>query len=443
MDRCWIDRGIDIKCANIFADQGAANEKRKTKIVCTLGPACWSVENLLKLIDAGMDVARFNFSHGDHASHQACLDRLHEAMKQRPHKRVCLMLDTKGPEIRTGDYEDGISSCEFKKGEKLRIVTDYGFKGNSACIATTYKKLPTTVKKGAVILIADGSLSVEVTACGPDYVDTLILNNAKFGSRKNMNLPGAKVELPVCGEREINDITKFGLPNLMTSIAVSFVQSPQDVLDFRKQLGEKGKHIMIIPKIENAEGVRNLEKIVEVSDGIMVARGDLGMEIPLSKVFLAQKHMIDLCNKAGKPVIVATQMLESMISNPRPTRAEVGDVANAVLDGADAVMLSGESANGLFFDRAVQYLEQTSYEAECCFNYAVYYNTIALQLPPTNPLENLVYNAVRVAYGAQCEAMITVTNCGTTAQLMAKFRSSQRVIVGTTCDCCERLWVRA
>nr|XP_027202869.1 pyruvate kinase-like [Dermatophagoides pteronyssinus] len=427
-------RGLKVTLDQIVQIEENYNHLRKTKIVCTLGPACWDVDKLVDMIDAGMDVCRFNFSHGDHKSHTQTLNNLKQAMKQRPNKKIALMYDTKGPEIRTGYFKEGVKSITLKKNNKLRVTTDYSFRGDENCIACTYKGLPTSVKVGQNIMIADGSLMLEIVALGENYVDTIIMNDATIGETKNMNLPGVKVDLPVCGEREINDIINFAIPNAIHSIAVSFVQCAQDVIAVREVYKKNGMDVLIIPKIENLEGVLNIDEIIAVSDGIMVARGDLGMEIPLEKVFLAQKLMIEKCNLAGKFVIVATQLLESMIKAPRPTRAEISDVANAVLDGTDLVMLSGESANGLFPTRAVDYLSRAAYEAEKCCDYVRLFNDMLESKAIKNPTEAICANAVRLAYDIQAEGFIVFTESGIAAKLLSKFRPAQAIIAYTNCE---------
>lgn len=270
-----------------------------------------------------MNVARLNFSHGDHAAHAKIVANLHEAMRQRPGKKIGLMLDTKGPEIRTGSLKDK-AAISLTVGQTLKITTDYNFVGDSSCIACSYAKLPQSVKVGTNILIADGTLIVEVTEVGDDHVVTRVLNNAIIGERKNMNLPGIKVDLPVCGDREKDDIINFAIPQGCNFIAASFTQAADDVRQIRNLLGARGRHIKLIPKIENVEGLVNFDEILAEADGIMIARGDMGMEIPPEKVFLAQKMMISKCNVAGKPVVTATQMLESMIKVQTAGEAKKG-----------------------------------------------------------------------------------------------------------------------
>mmetsp|Transcript_20055 Transcript_20055/g.44637 ORF Transcript_20055/g.44637 Transcript_20055/m.44637 type:complete len:518 (+) Transcript_20055:41-1594(+) len=396
----------------------------KCKIICTMGPKCWDVDNLVKLMDAGMNVARLNFSHGDHEAHGATVQRLREAMKQRPHHPLAILLDTKGPEIRSGFYAAG-GSITLEAGQALKIVTDYDFKGDSTCIACTYDKLPTSVKPGNTILMADGSLSLEVTECGADYVMTKVMNSAVVGERKNMNLPGVHVDLPVLGDKDKSDLVAFGIPQGVDFVAASFVQSGQDVRDIRKILGPRGRRIKIISKIENEEGLKNYDEILAESDGIMVARGDLGMEIPTEKVFLAQKMMIAKANMEGKPVITATQMLESMIKNPRPTRAEASDVANAVLDGTDCVMLSGETANGDFPVQAAEAQHNICTEAECVMDYDSLFTTISTACHKARVFdtsEAVCSSAVKASLDMGAKLIVVLTETGHTARLVAKYR---------------------
>jgi pyruvate kinase len=291
-----------IKFDSIF--EPADVKQRKTKIICTLGPACWDVDCLVKMLDAGMDVARLNFSHGDHKSHGACVNNLKEALKQRPDKVCAVMLDTKGPEIRTGNLEEG--KVTFTTGQTLEITTDYEFKGHKDKIACSYESLPTTVSVGSTIYIADGSLTCTVTEILEDGVKVRVENNCTLGEKKNMNLPGAIVDLPTLTEKDEDDLVDFGLKYGVDLIAASFVRKAEDIETIRDVLGPRGAHIKIIAKIENQEGLNNYDEILEATDGIMVARGDLGMEIPPEKVFIAQKWMIEKANLAAKPVITAT-----------------------------------------------------------------------------------------------------------------------------------------
>eukprot|EP00607_Mallomonas_marina_P005557 CAMPEP_0182427394 /NCGR_PEP_ID=MMETSP1167-20130531/17137_1 /TAXON_ID=2988 /ORGANISM="Mallomonas Sp, Strain CCMP3275" /LENGTH=502 /DNA_ID=CAMNT_0024609597 /DNA_START=46 /DNA_END=1554 /DNA_ORIENTATION=+ len=409
---------------------------RKTKIFCTLGPACWSVEGLVALIDAGMNVARFNFSHGDHASHGACLERLRAAMAQRPESPVGILLDTKGPEIRTGVVDPSCGGkVKYNKGDIIEVGTDYTKGCTSSHLACSYPSLPSSVKVGGNILVADGSLLLEVTEIKVKSVMAKVLNNASFGDKKNMNLPGCIVDLPTLTPKDCDDLVKFGVANGVDFIAASFVRKASDIDFIRQTLGPAGKNIKIIAKIENQEGMENFDAILEKTDGIMVARGDLGMEIPIEKVFLAQKWMIAKCNAAGKPVCTATQMLESMITNPRPTRAECADVANAVLDGTDNVMLSGETANGEFSADAVTYMSNTCYNAEQIINNDDEFNAIrhkVLAKGPMNAPESVASSAVKTAIDLKSKLIITLTESGTTARQVAKYRPPMPVRAFTT-----------
>jgi pyruvate kinase len=345
------------------------------------------------------------------------------------------LLDTKGPEIRSGFFrEECGGKVELKAGQDLKLVTDYVYRGDSTCIACTYDTLPTSVKPGNQILMADGTVVLEVKECNATegYVMCKVLNNATIGERKNMNLPGVMVDLPVLGEKDKDDILNFGIPNGVDYIAASFVQSGSDVEKIRALLGDEGRHIKIISKIENEAGLANFDEILKMSDGIMVARGDLGMEIPTEKVFLAQKTMIGKCNLAGKLVITATQMLESMTGNPRPTRAEASDVANAVLDGTDVVMLSGETAGGAFPLNAVSTMRRICETAETAISYphlieAINANTLA-EFGRINGREMVCASAVQAALECSSSLIIVLTDSGDAPRLLAKYRPSVPIL---------------
>jgi len=411
---------------------------RKCKIICTMGPSCWSEENLIKLFEAGCNICRLNFSHGDHEGHGACVTRIRAAAAKWGKKPIAILLDTKGPEIRTGFFKDGTDKIELTAGQDLKLVTDYSFKGDNTCFAVTYEKMPSAVSPGQQILIADGSLVLKVESCdvAKGEVMTKVLNSCKIGERKNCNLPGVKVDLPVLQEKDIKDLKEFGVPQGVDFVAASFVQNAADCKFIRETLGEAGKNIKIIPKIENQEGLINFDEIVDNSDGIMIARGDLGMEIPPEKVFMAQKVMTAKCNLAGKPVITATQMLESMCNAPRPTRAEAGDVANAVLDGTDAVMLSGETAGGKFPIEAVTIMRRIVEEAEGALDYnAVYVKRRLDVLSSTKVMseaEATCSSAVKTAYDVKASCIFVITKTGAAARLVAKYRPEATVFMGST-----------
>mmetsp|Transcript_26039 Transcript_26039/g.77583 ORF Transcript_26039/g.77583 Transcript_26039/m.77583 type:complete len:510 (-) Transcript_26039:404-1933(-) len=409
---------------------------RKCKIICTMGPSCWDTETLVKMIDAGMNVARLNFSHGDHDMHGQVVKRIREACKLRPDKPVAILLDTKGPEIRTGFFAAG-GKIELKQGQDLKLVTDYSFKGDKDCFAITYQQLPQSVKPGNTILMADGSLSLTVKEVGPDFVITTVMNNCSLGERKNCNLPGVKVDLPVLQQKDIDDLVNFGIPQGVDFVAASFVQSAEDLKNIRKTLGPKGRHIKIISKIENEEGLKNIDAIIEESDGIMVARGDLGMEIPPENVFLAQKMIIAKCNVKGKPVVTATQMLESMVSAPRPTRAEASDVANAVLDGTDCVMLSGETAAGEFPENAVTIMRRVCEEAEEFIDYKSLFAQSQANVEAAGKIssvEAVCQSAVKAAMGCEAKLIMALTETGHTALQIAKYRPQAPIMAITASE---------
>ena len=319
---------------------------KMTKIVCTIGPKSEGKEVLTSLIDNGMNVMRLNFSHGDYEEHGGRIRTAREIMAET-NKHIAILLDTKGPEIRTGKLEDG-KDVVLETGKEVIITVDYSFVGNKDKFAVSYQGIINDLKPGNIILLDDGLIALEVQGINETEIKCLIKNTGELGEHKGVNLPGVSVSLPALAEKDIEDL-KFGCAQGVDFIAASFIRKAGDVAEVRSVLDANGgENIKIISKIESQEGLDNFDEILELSDGIMVARGDLGVEIPVEEVPFAKKMMIKKCNEEGKVVITATQMLDSMIRNPRPTRAEVGDVANAILDGTDAVMLSGESAKGKY-----------------------------------------------------------------------------------------------
>jgi pyruvate kinase len=319
---------------------------KKTKIVCTIGPKSESKEMLTKLLNAGMNVMRLNFSHGDYEEHGQRIINLRAILKESGQK-AAILLDTKGPEIRTMKLENG-NDVSLIAGQTFTFTTDQTIIGNKDIVAVTYPGFAADLSIGKTVLVDDGLLGMTVTAVTDTTVVCKVNNNGDLGENKGVNLPGVSIALPALAEKDNRDLV-FGCQQGVDFIAASFIRKRSDVLEIRAHLKEHGgEHIQIISKIENQEGLNNFDEILEASDGIMVARGDLGVEIPVEEVIFAQKMMIEKCNRAGKVVITATQMLDSMIKNPRPTRAEAGDVANAIIDGTDAVMLSGESAKGKY-----------------------------------------------------------------------------------------------
>ncbi|KAL3752013.1 hypothetical protein ACJRO7_012776 [Eucalyptus globulus] len=401
----------------------------KTKIVCTLGPASRSVPVIEKLLRAGMNVARFNFSHGSHAYHQETLDNLRQGMENTG--ILCaVMLDTKGPEIRTGFLKDG-KPIQIKQGQEITISTDYSIKGDETMICMSYKKLAEDVKPGSVILCADGTITFTVLSCDTEagLVYCRCENSAVLGERKNVNLPGVIVDLPTLTDKDKEDILEWGVPNKIDMIALSFVRKGSDLVEVRNLLGKHAKNILLMSKVENQEGVANFDDILANTDAFMVARGDLGMEIPIEKIFLAQKAMIYKCNIQGKPVVTATQMLESMIKSPRPTRAEATDVANAVLDGTDCVMLSGETAAGAYPEVTVKTMAKICMEAESTLDYGDVFKRIMKHSPvPMSPLESLASSAVRTANSAKAALILVLTRGGSTAKMVAKYRPGMPIL---------------
>jgi len=409
--------------------------ERRTKIVCTIGVNN-SVEFLEELIKAGMNVVRMNFSHGDHKFHETTLNNARKAAKNL-NVVIGIMLDTKGPEIRTGDLKDGKKEVTLTKGSEFKLLTDIEkFKeGSEEQVYVDYQNIVNVVKKGERVLIDDGLISCLVIEVGDNYLKTIIENTGKLGTKKGCNLPGIKVDLPALTKRDKEDLA-FGVKNGVDFIAASFVRKKADVEDIRKELGKKGSNIKIISKIENLEGLENFDDILNDSDGIMVARGDLGVEIPLEKVVLAQKMMIAKCNILNKPVITATQMLETMIYNPRPTRAEATDVANAVLDGTDCVMLSGETAKGEYPVLAVKTMAQICQSTEEYFDYDVSYFSIRKAVKKKfgkdiGVAETIASSAVKTSGELEASLIITLTESGTTSRLVSKYKPKSKIIAVT------------
>lgn len=331
---------------------------KKTKIVCTIGPKTESEKMLKQLLDSGMDVMRLNFSHGNYQEHKQRIKNLRNVLHKTNHQ-AAILLDTKGPEIRTMQLKNG-SDILLKSGQIFTFTTDTSIIGDVNSIAVTYINFNRDVKVGNIILVDDGLIEMKVVNIKNNNVICKVLNNGILGENKGINIPGVSIKLPTLAEKDKLDLI-FACQQNVDFIAPSFIRNKSDVIEIRKYLKRHGgEKIQIISKIENQEGLNNFNEILSVSDGIMVARGDLGVEIPLEKVIFAQKMMIKKCNEASKIVITATQMLDSMINNPRPTRAEAGDVANAILDGTDAVMLSGESAKGKYPIKSINMMKKIS-----------------------------------------------------------------------------------
>ncbi|MFY9273042.1 MAG: pyruvate kinase [Thermacetogeniaceae bacterium] len=395
---------------------------RKTKIVCTIGPASDSLEMMKKMIEAGMDVARLNFSHGTHEEHEARIIRLRQAMEETG-KSIALMLDTKGPEIRTG-YVKG-DQVTLKEGSQVVITTE-DILGDEKRFSITNRTLPQIVAAGNTIMIADGMLQLEVISTTDTEILCKVITGGELGNQKNVNVPGVSLDLPSLTEKDIDDIN-FGIEQGVDFIAASFVRRSSDVLAIRRLLESRDADIHIISKIENEEGVKNIDDIIKVSNGIMVARGDMGVVIPAQDVPLIQKTIIKKCNRVGKPVITATQMLDSMIRNPRPTRAEASDVANAILDGTDAVMLSGETAAGKYPLEAVRMMSRIAERTEESLDY----ENILLQRTaerPNTTTDAISHASCSIAQDLGAVAIITSTKSGFTARSVSKYRPRAPVI---------------
>lgn len=340
---------------------------KKTKIICTMGPRTMDKIILKELIAGGMNVARFNFSHGSHEEHAERIALVRQVSEQLGIP-VALMLDTKGPEIRTGLLKDGKKVC-LEQGKEFTLYTEEREGDETGC-SITYQQLVYDVRKGDTILIDDGLIGLEVQRVSADKIECIIKNGGELGERKGVNVPNVKIHLPGVTQKDKEDIL-FGIEQGVDYIAASFVRNSDCIMDIREILEDNhGRDIGIIAKIENAEGVENIDEILDAADGIMVARGDLGVEIPADQVPHIQKKIIHKCNRKCKPVVTATQMLDSMIRNPRPTRAEAGDVANAIYDGSDAIMLSGETAMGKYPVEAVRMMAKIAETTEAHLDYS-------------------------------------------------------------------------
>uniref|UniRef100_A0A061RE44 Pyruvate kinase n=1 Tax=Tetraselmis sp. GSL018 TaxID=582737 RepID=A0A061RE44_9CHLO len=414
----------------------------KTKVVCTLGPRCWSEEGIASLLDAGLDVARLNFSHGSHADHQRVLDRFRAVCGARG-SSAAVLLDTKGPEIRTAMLRGG-KDIDLAAGQEVTVVavgdeyeTWEGFRDEATGetrIGLSYSGLCQTVRRGSKILIADGSILVAVEeVTSSTELRGRVVSGGRLGQRKNCNLPGVRVNLPMPTTQDIRDLQQFACPNAVDYVAASFVQTADDIDSIRAFLDDSdGQSIQIIAKIENAEGLRNFDEILHRADGIMVARGDLGMEIPSEKVALAQKMMVTKANLAGKPVICATQMLGSMVEKPTPTRAEMTDVANAVFDGVDAVMLSGETASSPYFREAAATMAAIASNAETTAGARLRLAWICdFSRQPLSSMESLASSAVMAACDRGACGIIVASGGGHMAAAVSKFRPPVPIVVAT------------
>merc|ERR1712158_94897 len=415
-----------------------ADKIRLSGIVCTIGPVSKAPEFLMKMIESGMNIARINFSHGTHEYHASTIANCREAAKMYREEKgfdpsLAIALDTKGPEIRTGllEGDDGRKELTLKAGASIKITTDEAFKEKctSEVLWLDYKNITKVMEVGKRLFIDDGLISVKCTEIGSDHFIGLIENDGNLGSKKGCNLPGTDTDLPAVSEKDKSDLL-LGVEQGVDMVFASFIRNADGVKQIRDVLGEKGKNIWVIPKIENQQGIKNLTEIIACSEGLMVARGDMGIEIPTEKVFIAQKAMIAECNRAGKAVICATQMLESMVKKPRPTRAEASDVANAILDGADCVMLSGETAKGDFPVVCVKTMAKISKEAESCvWNERMFEDMMRAEAQEGKEkpagfdnTSTTAISAVLASYKCKASAIVVLTTSGTASHIVSKYK---------------------
>ncbi|CAH1401886.1 unnamed protein product [Nezara viridula] len=404
---------------------------KKAGIICTIGPASRSVDILVKMMDAGMDMARLNFSHGTHDFHRESIVNIRKAVEIRSKRAgrplpIAIALDTKGPEVRTGLIAEESKEVDVKNGTTMTLHTEKSYfdKGTVSDIYIDLATLPSIVKPGTVIYIDDGLIELKVLETGGTWIKCFVENGGKLGSQKGVNIPGSKLNLPAISEKDKLDI-RFAMEQDIDIIFASFIRRKEDVFEIRKEIDAKEDYerIRIVSKIENHEGIDNVDEITDVSDGIMVARGDLGIEISSERVFLAQKRMIASCNLAGKPVICATQMLESMVKKPRPTRAESSDVANAILDGADCVMLSAETAKGKYPVKCVQIMVEICKASEEAVQHMKVFQEVTRLTPmPSDKTTAVAIAAVAAANKTLATAILVMTTTGYSAFVVAKFR---------------------
>ncbi|MBE6067219.1 MAG: pyruvate kinase [Clostridium lundense] len=400
---------------------------QKTKMVFTIGPASDNDQVLSELIKIGMNASRHNFSHGTHEEHKIRMEMV-RSISKKYNKEVAIILDTKGPEIRTGNFEGG--KLELKEGNKFTIYCGEEVLGDETKCSISYDKLWEDVKPGNMILIDDGLVGLEVESTEENKIHCIVKNSGMVGNHKGVNVPGVCTSLPSLTERDKGDL-KFGCEMNVDMVAASFIRRGSDVLAIRRVLEENGGgDIQIFSKIENHQGVENIDEIIKLSDGIMVARGDMGVEIPIEQVPLVQKMIIEKCNKAGKAVITATQMLDSMIRNPRPTRAEASDIANAIFDGTDAIMLSGETASGKYPVEAATTMSRIAQATESQLDYQAILNK-RKELHVLNVANAISVATCTAALELNASAIITATQSGYTARMVSKYRPSCPIIAVT------------
>lgn len=399
---------------------------KKTKIVATIGPASSNKETLLELINAGANVFRLNFSHGTHEDHKKVIETVTQ-LNMETGAHVSLLQDLQGPKIRVDQVEN--NAVELDVGQKF-VITTNKMLGNKDMASTSYSGIVNDVKAGDTILIDDGNIELLAEEVIDEKLHTKVIHGGVLKSRKGINLPMSKVSAPSMTEKDHKDL-EFGLKYDLEWVALSFVRTPKDIIDLRKIIDKAGKNTKIVAKIEKPEAIEHMDEIIEITDAVMVARGDLGVEIPMQDVPIIQKKMVRKCNIAGKPVIIATQMMESMIENPRPTRAETNDVANAVMDGADALMLSAESASGKYPVQAVRKMSQTiaSVEEQAESIYNRYYDKDDESSTRLNDM--LVRAACRLTESINAKALVGMTKTGYTAYRLAMHRPKSDIYVFT------------
>jgi len=400
---------------------------RKTKIVCTLGPASSDAETIRAMLAAGLNVARLNFSHGTHESHKEVIG-LFRQLRDEMELPAAVMLDTKGPEIRVGKFTDG--SARLKTGQSVTLTTKE-IMGSDSAVFISYRDLPGQIEPGTRILIDDGKIALNAVSVTETDIECTVEHGGLVKDRKSVNIPGSRLKMPYLSEADKADLM-FGIEHNVDFIAASFVRKREDVSDLRKFLDYHGGHsIKIISKIENLEGIENFDEILKSSDGIMVARGDMGVEVEYERLPGLQKKFIKACYSAGKMAITATQMLESMVSSPTPTRAEITDVANAVFDGTSAVMLSAESAAGQYPVRAVEVIAKIARQAEKDAFEQGAYRDIHYDMDASDTTNAICDATCRAAQDIRAKAIITVTKFGTTARRMSKFRPQTPIVAAT------------
>lgn len=396
----------------------------KTKIVCTIGPSCSDIETLKDMIRAGMDVARFNMSHGNHDSHREMINLVKQARYEMG-LPIAIMLDTRGPEIRIKQFKDG--KVELEKGQDFALTTEHVV-GDSTIVSVTYDKLPSIVKNGTKILLNDGLIELKVKSTTKTIIYTEVVVGGELSNNKSINIPSVELNMEYLGEIDKKDLA-FGVEMGVDCYAISFVNSESDVNVVRRYLNSLGEeNPFIISKLESAKGVKNMHKIIEASDGVMVARGDMGVEIPFEKLPQIQKEIISIAKELGKYTITATQMLESMVSSTRPTRAEISDVANAIYDGTSAIMLSGETSAGKYPVLAVKTMDKIAAETEAVIDHN---KSLAHFVPTKDVTCGVGYAACALASSLNAKAILVTTSTGASATCICRFRPNCDIIATT------------